>query len=68
MQIRIVIRWSPGAIADYRHTARKVIDRLCCLIAGHKDEVTLGDHRLALHCARCGRTSTGWQLDERWPV
>ena len=68
MQIRIVIRWSPFAITKHRGTGRKVVDRLCCLVAGHKDKVTVGDHRLALHCARCGRRSAGWQLDRRWPA
>jgi hypothetical protein len=55
-------------MARHRRTVPKVGDRLCCLIVGHKDKVMLGGDKLALHCARCGRTSPGWHLDGRRPA
>ncbi len=68
MQIRIVIRWAPRFMSGQRRASGKIVDRLCCLVMGHRDKVSIGDHTLALQCARCGRKSAGWELDRHSPA
>jgi len=63
-RVRIVIRWSPLRMN------RKITDavkRLSCLIGGHTEQIVCRNRTLALHCARCGYTSPGWQLDRTPP-
>ena len=61
-RVRVVIRWSPVRM-NYR--IPNAAKRLRCLIGGHLERIVCGDGRLALRCARCGRTSPGWQLDRK---
>jgi hypothetical protein len=62
--IRIVIRRAP---ARTRFAIPNVIERLQCLISGHSEMMVCRNNTVALHCARCGRTSPGWQIDHTTP-
>jgi hypothetical protein len=57
-QVRIVIRWKPVRLPN-------ALDRLHCLVGGHKEMMVLRNSNMALHCERCGRTTPGWQIDPR---
>jgi len=63
-RVRVVIRWSPVRM---NCRIRKAVKRLSCLIGGHTEQMVCRNSTLALHCARCGYTSPGWQLDGRPP-
>jgi hypothetical protein len=58
----VAIRWSAVRM-NYR--IPNAVKGLSCLLGGHMEHMVWGNRTMALHCARCGHTSPGWQLDSK---
>jgi hypothetical protein len=67
MKLRIIIRYSPVKSNDVLARVWTLFLHAHCRVRGHRDEIELGSGKLALKCARCGRRSPGWTIDQRQP-
>jgi hypothetical protein len=66
MKIRIIVRWSRRSALGHFFTVCSRAKHLRCL-AGHQEEVVIGDRALAVRCRVCGWRSPGLTLDGAQP-